>query len=474
MIITYAELNDLPDFFRSRQKEMNMRLRNQRKTLLKIKAEKMMGRIIAPSKVLKLILFIVPFFMIGFLLRYLAVSQETPLPVQQETVIPVAKKETIPPVNKQENIIEGKDYTFKKGDTLYEFLLDLNLPPQEIFQVLESSKTVYDLKKIKPDTTITLDIDSNSNSLNRLVYNYDDEHLLVVHKNAEGYSTSKEKILYDMSLRSIQGTIKNNLFDDAIEAGGNPQVILNFADILAWDVDFFTDLRQNDSFKILFEEVCKDGEFVKCGKILAAEFVNNGKQLRVFYFEDDQGNAGYYDDKGRSVAREFLKSPLRYSRISSGFTKRRFHPILKTYRPHLGVDYAAPVGTPIEATGDGKIIYCGWKGNYGKCIKIQHNHVYTSFYGHLSRYAKGMKKGKRVKQGQVIAYVGSTGLSTGPHLDYRLKKRGEFINPLTLKSNKKHSISKALRPQFQRHKRQMLLKLEQLDDEVLLAQKTSH
>ena len=474
MIITYAELNDLPDFFRPRQKEMNMRIRNQRKTLLKIKAEKLMGRIIAPSKVLKLILFIVPFFMIGFLLRYLAVSQETPLPVQQETVIPVAKKETIPPVEKQENIIEGKDYTFKKGDTLYEFLLDLNLPPQEIFQVLESSKTVYDLKKIKPDTTITLDIDSNSNSLNRLVYNYDDQHLLVVHKTPEGYSTSKEKILYDISLRTIQGTIKNNLFDDAIEAGGNPQIILNFADILAWDVDFFTDLRKNDSFKILFEEVCKDGEFVKCGKILAAEFVNNGRQIRVFYFEDDQGNAGYYDDQGRSVAREFLKSPLRYSRISSGFTKRRFHPILKTYRPHLGVDYAAPVGTPIEATGDGKIIYCGWKGNYGKCIKIKHNHVYTSFYGHLSRYAKGMKKGKRVKQGQVIAYVGSTGLSTGPHLDYRLKKRGAFVNPLTLKSTKKHSISKALRPQFQRQKRQMLLKLEQLDDEVLLAQKTFH
>ena len=175
----------------------------------------------------------------------------------------------------------------------------LNLPPQEIFQVLESSKTVYDLKKIKPDTTITLDIDSNSNSLNRLVYNYDDEHLLVVHKTAEGYSTSKEKILYDISLRTIQGTIKNNLFDDAIEAGGNPQIILNFADILAWDVDFFTDLRQNDSFKILFEEVCKDGEFVKCGKILAAEFVNNGRQIRVFYFEDDQGNAGYYDDQGK-------------------------------------------------------------------------------------------------------------------------------------------------------------------------------
>ena len=474
MIITYAELQDLPAFFRSRQKEMNMRIRNQRKTLLKIKAEKMMGGIIAPSKVLKLVLFIVPFFMIGFLLRYLAVSQETPLPVQQETVIPVQIKETIPPVEKQENIIEGKEYTFKKGDTLYEFLLDLNLPPQEIFQVLESSKTVYDLKKIKPDTTITLDIDFHKHSLNRLAYNFDDEHLLVVHKTNEGYSSSKEKILYDTSLRTIQGTIKNNLFDDAIAAGGNPQLILNFADIFAWDVDFFTDLRKHDSFKILFEEIYKDGAFVKCGKILAAEFVNDGKQLRVFRFEDDQGQTGYYDDRGRSVAREFLKSPLRYSRISSGFTKRRFHPILKIYRPHLGVDYAAPTGTPVEATCDGKIIYIGRKGNYGKCVKIKHNHIYTSFYGHLARFAKGLKKGSRVKQGKVIGYVGSTGLATGPHLDYRLQKRGTFINPLTLKSTQKHTVSKGLRRHFEKHKRQMLLKLDQLDDEVLLAQKNPH
>ena len=441
-------------------------INNQRKILFKAKAEKVLQGKIFPAKILKLFLVILPFFLIGFSLRYLAVSEET-LP-------PPAKKAITPPVEKQKNKTEVQEYTFKQGDTFYEVLLDLDLPPQEIFDVLESSKTVYDLRKVKPDTTIALDINSQEPSLNRLVYNYDDQHLLVVNKTPEGYSTSKEKIPYDVSLRTIQGTIKNNLFDDAIAAGGNPQVILNFADIFAWDVDFFTDLRENDSFKILFEEVCKDGEFVKCGKILAAEFINNGKKLRAYRFEGEQGSAGYYDDKGRSVAREFLKSPLRYSRISSGFTKKRFHPILKTYRPHLGVDYAAPTGTPVEAICDGKIVFIGWKGNYGKCIILKHSHVYSSYYGHLSRYAKGMKKGKRIKQGTVIGYVGSTGMSTGPHLDFRLKKRGAFINPLTLKSAKKHSINKKLRPEFQKHKRQLLLKLEQLDDEILLAQKTSN
>jgi len=438
---------------------------NQNKTLLKVKAGKIFQGIISSAKILKMVLVIIPFLLIGFFLRYLAVSEETPLPVNQGIT---------PRVEKEQNKTEVKEYTFKQGDTFYEVLLDLDLPPQEIFDVLESSKTVYDLRKVKPDTTITLEINLQKPSINRLAYNFDDQHLLVVNKTPDGYRTSKEKIPYDISLRTIQGSIQNNLFDDAIAAGGNPQVILNFADIFAWDVDFFTDLRENDSFKILFEEVCKDGEFVKCGQILAAEFVNNGKQLRAYRFEDEQGNTGYYDDQGRSLAREFLKSPLRYSRISSGFTKRRFHPILKTYRPHLGVDYAAPTGTPVEAICDGKIVHIGWKGNYGKCIILKHNHIYTSYYGHLSGYARGIKKGKRVKQGTVIGYVGSTGLATGPHLDFRLKKRGAFVNPLTLKSAKKHSINQNLRPQFQKRKRQMLIKMEQLDDEILLAQNTSN
>ena len=168
------------------------------------------------------------------------------------------------------------------------------------------------------------------------------------------------------------------------------------------------------------------------------------------------------------LTREFLKSPLRYSRISSRFSRKRFHPVLRIYRPHLGIDYAAPTGTPVEATSNGKIIFIGWRGGYGKCIIIRHNHIYTSFYGHLSRFARGMKRGKKVKQGQVIGYVGSTGLATGPHLDYRLKKRGKFINPLKFNSPRVHSVSNAFLPQFEKDKWQMLVRLEQLDGGLML------
>ncbi|MBW1824617.1 MAG: M23 family metallopeptidase [Deltaproteobacteria bacterium] len=316
---------------------------------------------------------------------------------------------------------------------------------------------------------MALKIDPVHHTVVRLEFSFDGRHILVVTKTDQGYLASKEEIAFDSKLRTIAGTIKNSLFEDATKAGCGPQLILNFADIFAWDVDFFSDLRENDSFRLLFEEIYKDGEFVKYGKILAAEFTNQGKRFRTFYFENDKGNAGYYDDEGRSVDREFLKSPLRFSRISSRFSKRRFHPILRINRPHSGVDYAAPTGTPVEAICDGKIIFIGWKNDYGKCIKLRHNHIYTSYYGHLSRFAKGMKRGKRVKQGQVIGYVGSTGLATGPHLDYRLKKRGGFIDPLKFRSPRISSISKAQLPQFEKSKRQMLVLLGQLDEVLMLA-----
>lgn len=314
-----------------------------------------------------------------------------------------------------------------------------------------------------------LRVDPAQHTISRLEFAFDDRHMLIVTKTDQGFRASKEKIVFDTVLRTTSGTIKSSLFEDGTKAGCRPQLILNFADIFAWDLDFFSDLRENDSFKLLFEEIYKDGEFVRYGKILAAEFTNREKRYRAFYFEDDKGNTGYYNDEGKSLAREFLKSPLRYSRISSRFSKRRFHPILRIYRPHSGVDYAAPTGTPVEATCDGKIIFVGWKKDYGKCIKIRHNHIYTSYYGHLSRFIKGMKRGKRVKQGKVIGYVGATGLATGPHLDYRLKKRGTFIDPLRFKSPRICSISKAQRPQFEKNKRQILVMLEQLDEGLILA-----
>ena len=401
---------------------------------------------------------------------YLAASKEASVSYKKEMSAPVSDENEGHLVHgEHQKKITTVEYTFTQGDTFYEVLLNLDFSPQEIFQVTESSKKIYNLKKIKPENTMTLRINPTNHTLERLEYSLDDQYMLVVTKTDQGYCASKEEITFDIKLRTIGGTIKSSLYEDGSEVGCSPQLILNFADIFAWDVDFFSDLRKDDSFKLLFEEIYRGGEFVKYGKILAAEFTNREKRFRAFYFEDAKGRGSYYNDNGSSVNREFLKSPLRYSRISSRFSKRRFHPILRIYRPHSGVDYAAPTGTPVEATCDGKIIFIGWKKDYGKCIKIRHNHIYTSFYGHLSRYAKGMKQGKRVKQGQVIGYVGTTGLATGPHLDYRLKKRGRFIDPLKFKSPRIRSISEALHPQFEKNRRQLLVKLEQLDEELMIA-----
>ena len=430
----------------------------------------MMRRSTITSRFLKLGLIILPFFLLGFLLGYLAGSEEDSAAQRKEIITPVNDQEEKHLTHdEQQEEITTVDYTFKQRDTFYEVLLDFGIPPQEIFSLIESSKKLYNLKRVKPGNTMTLKIDPVHHTVVRLEFSFDGRQMLVVTKTDQGYLASKEEIAFDSKLRTIAGTIKNSLFEDATKSGCSPQLILNFADIFAWDVDFLSDLRENDSFKLLFEEIHKDGEFVRYGKILAAEFTNQGERFRAFYFENDKGRAGYYNDEGKSVDREFLKSPLRYSRISSRFSKRRFHPVLRIYRPHSGVDYAAPTGTPAETTCDGKIIFIGWKKDYGKCIKIRHNHIYTSYYGHLSRFAKGMKLGKRVKQGQVIGYVGATGLATGPHLDYRLKKRGKFIDPLKFRSPRIRSISKAHLPQFERSKRQLLAMLGQFDEVLMLA-----
>lgn len=407
--------------------------------------------------------------LIGLSAGYLAFPKENHVTHKRNPAMPTDNTEGVIPVrDDHQNVLKDVAYTFKKGDTFYDVLLAFDVTPAEIFQLIESSQEICNLKTIRPGISMSLTIDPADHTLNRLEYGFDDRHLLVATKTDDGFLASKKEIVFDTVIRAISGTIESNLFNDCLKAGAHPQLILNVADMFAWDIDFISDIRENDGFKILFEEIYKDGEFIKYGKILAAEFINQGKPYRAFYFEDDKGRAAYYNDEGRSLTREFLKSPLRYSRISSGFSRRRFHPVLRIYRPHLGVDYAAPVGTPVETTCNGTIVFIGWKGGYGKCIIVRHNHIYMSYYGHLSRFAKGMKRGKKVKQGQIIGYVGSTGLSTGPHLDYRLKKRGEFINPLTFNSPRVSSVDNARLPQFEKNKWQMLVRMEQLDKGLVL------
>jgi murein DD-endopeptidase MepM/ murein hydrolase activator NlpD len=235
---------------------------------------------------------------------------------------------------------------------------------------------------------------------------------------------------------------------------------MSMADVFECQVDFATDLRAGDDFKVYFEYAVKGGRRAGKGRILAAELTVNGQSHRAYYYSYPEGGGAYYDDKGRSMARRFLRAPLNYRRISSSFSYKRFHPILKIYRPHLGIDYAAPTGTPVSAIGSGKVSYVGWKGGYGRYVEIRHDRTYKSTYAHLSRYANGVRAGSRVTKGQVIGYVGSSGLSTGPHLDFRFYKNGKAINFLKTKFPHSKSIPESEVPDFEKVRKQYIAVLE--------------
>jgi murein DD-endopeptidase MepM/ murein hydrolase activator NlpD len=372
-----------------------------------------------------------------------------------------------PPTVKEDSLtllskgFETIKYRVQRRDTLYEILNRIGKPLMNIPDLIHAAKKFYPIRSLKPGSEIKIQIDRENREVKRLECPIDQDTLLVVNNSPQGITAYKQKIEFETRLSLIAGRIKTSLFEDALQAGLSSQLVLNLADIFGWDIDFFVDIREGDSFRVLLEDNYKDGKFVYTKRILAAEFVNQGREYTVFYFKDHDGIEGYYDSAGRSVRKQFLKSPLHYSRISSSFSNRRFHPILKIYRPHYGIDYAAPTGTPIEAVCDGKVTFAGWEGGYGNSIIIQHNSTYASHYGHMSRFASGIKPGVKVKQGEIIGYIGATGLATGPHLDFRITAHGAFINPLNLKNvNTQQGLNAQYRGTFEAIKKEMLARLD--------------
>ena len=316
--------------------------------------------------------------------------------------------------------------TIKKGETLGS-LLDEWLSPRDIDLLDRQSREVFSLRKIRqgrPYLVRTLD-----DTFQSFEYEIDCDERLVIRAEPEGFAISREPIVYQVETVLVCGTIRTSLFEAADEIGEIPVLPLRLVDIFGWDVDFALDVRAGDSFKAIVEKRYRNGEFVGYGRIPAAEFINQGTTYQGFLFENKEGHAEYYDGKGRSLRRTFLKTPLDYARISSGFSYNRFHPIKKKWCPHPAIDYAAPVGTPVKSVGDGVVLEAGRDNASGKFVRIRHNSVYQTYYLHLSRFGKGIKKGARVRQGQVIGYVGSSGMSTGPHLDFRMKKNGKYVNP---------------------------------------------
>lgn len=360
--------------------------------------------------------------------------------------------------NKQENAGEYGKYreisgTVKKGETLFNIFKRYNLNITELFRIKEASANIHKLRELYPGQPYKIIIDDN-NRINSFIYWINDDSVLNICRTESGFCAEKKDIEYEKRTLHLGGVIKDNLISSVGNGRENMTLALQLSDIFAWDIDFASDLRNGDAFKIVVEGLYFNGEFKKYGNILSAEFVNNGEAYRAYRFEY-AGKIDYYDDEGKSLRRAFLKAPLSFRRVSSGFSINRFHPVLKIYRPHHGLDYAAPMGTPVSAIGDGNVIFVGYKGGYGKLIIIKHPNGYKTYYGHLSRFGSGIKSGVKVKQGQAIGYVGSTGLATGPHLHYEVRVNNRPVNPVTVKTLRGSTIPKKLMAEFRGFKKQM-------------------
>jgi murein DD-endopeptidase MepM/ murein hydrolase activator NlpD len=266
--------------------------------------------------------------------------------------------------------------------------------------------------------------------------------------------------------RHAYGVIENSLYESAAAAGLSDKLIMNIAGIFAWDVDFVLDIRSGDNYYVQYEEIWQDGEYVTDGEIVVAEFNNNGRRSQAIRFIDDSGHSDYFTPDGHSVRKAFLRSPVDF-RVSSSFNPNRRHPVLKTVRPHRGTDYAAPSGTPIKASGDGKVIFRGVKSGYGNVVILQHGGNITTLYAHMSKFASKVKVGTRVRQGQTIGYVGKTGLVTGVHLHYEYRLNGVHRNPRTVKLPQADPIASEYRERFLASAEPLLKELEQFKNTQL-------
>lgn len=356
------------------------------------------------------------------------------------------------------------DGILKAGDTLYESLIREGISAAEILDLQEKIKSVVDCNYIPAGSKYSLKYDPTG-TIKEFTYEptpFDIFHISLPNSDSEDLKVVKEDI--SQEIVQMEGTIKSSLYESMLECADSPQLAIQMAEIFAWQIDFLTECREGDTFKILVEKQYK-GDFYRWEKILAAQY--EGELLSKYdavLFEDPSGNIDYYTKEGKSLRKAFLRAPLNYKYISSYFSNNRLHPILRIWRPHLAIDYAAPSGTPVSAIGDGTVIYKGWNDGYGNYIKIRHPNNYETEYGHLSRFASGLKKGQKVKQGEIIGYVGATGLATGPHLDFSINENGKKVDFLKLKLPAASSINPQYITQFNEVKNKLLSALENREE----------
>jgi len=327
-------------------------------------------------------------------------------------------------------IVEEK--VIQAGTSLSTLIGGLNIASKNIESILFKASQVFDLRKIKKGNTYKVFHSKDSlKTVNYLVYEHNATDYIFFNLKDTIQIEKKQKEVKSIT-STASGTIESSLWGVIVEKGNNPMLALKLSDVYAWAIDFFG-LQKGDQFKVYYEEQFVDGQSIGIDKIHAAWFKHMGKEFYAIPFCQDS-IIEFFDENGNSIKKAFLKAPLNYSRIASRFSNSRLHPILKIRRPHHGVDYSAPTGTPVQAIGDGVIIHASFSGGAGNYVKVKHNSVFTTGYMHLSGYGSGIRPGKRVRQGEIIGYVGSTGLSTGPHLDFRVWKNDQSIDPLKLEA----------------------------------------
>ena len=355
-------------------------------------------------------------------------------------------------------------YEIQNGDYLSSILMDLGFTGSDAEEITQTISPFYPPSKLQiGNKYATITTPDSISAIQYLVFEKSKtDYVVVDFCSSDSLKVHESTKPQTLQRRYVEGTITSSLWNSIIESGSSPMLALKVSDLYAWQVDFF-DIKQGDSFRLIYDEAwIDDTTFLEIASIEGAQFNHQGRDYIAVPFQQDSTRE-YFDEEGNSLRKQFLKAPLDFFRISSKFSNSRYHPVLKRYRAHHGVDYAAPKGTPVKTIGDGVVIAKGYqRSGGGNFLKVKHNSVYTTTYMHLNGFAKGIKQGSSVKQGQVIAFVGSTGLSTGPHLDFRVHKNNQAINPLTMEAPPSYPVKPELRDSFLVIRDQILMELDSL------------
>ena len=363
-----------------------------------------------------------------------------------------------------------REVVVSKGDTLSTLFGKVGLPASAVHEVIASDKQAKQFSQLKNGQVLQFELSPEGN-LKQLHSKLSDTESISLSRTDKGYAFTRDVSKPNVRTAYVHGMINNSLSQSAQRAGLSHTMTMEMANIFGYDVDFTQDIRKGDEFDVIYEQKVINGKTVSTGNILSARFVNRGKIYTAVRYTNKQGNTNYYTADGNSMRKAFIRTPVEFARISSLFSSGRKHPILNKIRAHQGIDYAAPRGTPIKATGDGKVILAGRRGGYGNTVIIQHGETYRTLYGHMQGFAKGIQSGSSVKQGQVIGYIGTTGLSTGPHVHYEFQVNGVHVDPLGQKLPMADPIAKSEKQRFMQESQPLMARMDQEKATMLASSK---